>query len=170
DGGSILRTDGIVATNPTGITFTGADGVVATGPNGETFSVDPNGIVFTGADGIVFTGADGIVFTGADTLTLLGLDGLPVVGSLGLKSLDPELADLLNRLTDDSSVNAAIVYHRMPTSADINQLVVHGILGGTRFERLPVVLVTTTKRRLLEVSHFSTVRAIYGNRTLQLSS
>ncbi len=170
DGGNILSADGIFGTNPAGIVFTGADAVTATGPDGTTFTVDPNGIVFTGADGIVFTGADGIVFTGADALELLGLDGLPVVGSLGLQGVDAELADLLDRATDDSSVNAAIVYHQTPTGGDIANLIGAGILGGTRFKVLPVIMVTATKAQLLAVSHFPAVRAIYGNRTLKLTA
>jgi serine protease AprX len=170
DAGSIVSADGIVATHPSGIAFTGADGVTATAPDGSTFTVAPNGIAFTGVDGIAFTGADGIAFTGADALTLLGLDGLPVVGTLGLQSLDPELADLLDRLTDDSNVDAAVVYHHTPTNADIADLVALGVLGGTRFRALPVVVLTTTKQKLVAISHLPAVRAIYGNRTLQANA
>jgi serine protease AprX len=64
-------------------------------------------------------------------------------------------------------VNAAIVYHTLPTDADIAELQGIGIMGGTRFRVLPVIIVTATRRQLVAVSKLSTVRSIYGNRTLQ---
>src|SRR6185503_5071748 len=99
------------------IVMTGADAVRAVGTNGTVFSVAPNGlsfagvtgIVMTGADGIVMTGADGIVMTGADGIVMTGADGIVMTGAdanTGLRSVDPELAVLLNRTVDDSSINA----------------------------------------------------------------
>ncbi len=63
----------------------------------------------TGVDGIVMTGADGIVMTGVDGV----MNSSPV--SVGLQSVDPELAVKLNAMSDDSNVNAVVVY---PSSAD----------------------------------------------------
>ena len=160
---NILRSDGIVVTGADGITVTGADGIVVTGADGRVFSISPNGITVTGADGITVTGADGIVVTGADTINGLLV---PVLQTVGLQSLDPELAISLNALTDDSNINAAVVFHRLPTSADIADLQRLGILGGTRYRTLPVISMTATKRQLIAVSKLSAVRSIYGNRTL----
>jgi len=45
---------------------------------------------------------------------------------VGLQSLDPELAVLLNRVTDDSNVESVIVYYQAPatpTSPTFNVLV-----------------------------------------------
>jgi hypothetical protein len=92
---------------------------------------------------------------------------MPATGQTGIRSVDPELAVLLNRLTDDSNVAAVIVYHQVPTDADIAQLQSLGVLGGTRYRMLPMVSVTTTKARLVAISHLPSVRSIYGNRTFQ---
>src|SRR5829696_506976 len=113
DGVSYVGTSGIALTGADGflnyradgITLTGADGITPTVGNGATY-VGPNGITLTGADGITLTGADGITLTGADDNT-------------GLQSVDPELAVTLNNATDDSNINAVIVYHTSVTDADI---------------------------------------------------
>src|SRR6266545_4154696 len=142
---SITPSDGIVMTGADCIVMTGADGIVMTGADGF-LNAGANGIVMTGADGIVMTGADGIVMTGADgstyradsvTVTLpngivmTGADGIVMTGAdgllpnallqtaSGLQSVDPELAILLNRLTDDSNVNSAVVYHHLPSDSDL---------------------------------------------------
>jgi serine protease AprX len=180
DSYTIKRADGLTTGKAQGIAVTGADGIAVTGADGSTYNISPNGIAITGADGIAVTGADGIAMTGVDSVTTKAADGIAVTGAdsntnavsdsgagKGLKSIDPELALMLNRMTDDSSVNAAIVYHRLPTDSDIAQLQSLGIMGGTRFRVLPVIIATTTRRQLIAVSHLSTVRSIYGNRTLQ---
>ncbi|HYO92508.1 MAG TPA: S8 family serine peptidase, partial [Pyrinomonadaceae bacterium] len=182
----INRADGITAGKVQGIAVTGADGIAVTGADGRTFSISPNGIAVTGADGIAVTGADGIAVTGADGITttrtngiaVTGADGIATTGAdgiattgadsgTGLKSVDPELALMLDKMTDDSNVNAAIVYHRLPTDADIAELQSIGVLGGTRFRVLPVIIVTATRRQIVAISRLSSVRSIYGNRTLQ---
>ncbi|HEV7472751.1 MAG TPA: S8 family serine peptidase, partial [Pyrinomonadaceae bacterium] len=166
--------DGIVMTGADGIVMTGADAVRATGTDGAIFSVVPDGLRFTGVTGIVMTGADGIVMTGADGIVMTGADGLlhtaPPAAPTGLQSVDPELALLLNRLTDDSSVNAAVVYHSLPTDSDLADLQNLGVPGGTRFRVLPVITLTATRRQILAISRLPAVRSIYGNRTLTLTS
>jgi serine protease AprX len=170
DSYTIKRADGIRIGRAQGIAVTGADGVTATGPDGKVFSISPNGIAVTGADGIAVTGADGIAVTGADGIVPTSGNGIAVTGAdsnKGLRSVDPELALLLSRLTDDSNVNAVIVYHKLPTDSDIADLQSLGVTGGTRFRALPIISVTTTRRQLLAISRLSNVRSIYGNRTLQ---
>jgi serine protease AprX len=174
DGIVMTGADGIVMTGADGIVMTGADAVRVTGVDGAVFSVVPDGLQFTGVTGIVMTGADGIVMTGADGIVMTGADGLvhtaaPSVPT-GLQSVDPELALLLNRLTDDSNVNAAIVYHQLPSDSDLADLQSLGVLGGTRFRQLPVITLTTTRRQLLAISRLPAVRSIYGNRTLNLTT
>ena len=166
--------DGIVMTGADGIVMTGADAVRATGTDGVVFSVVPDGLSFSGVTGIVMTGADGIVMTGADGIVMTGADGmlssaLPPT-TTGLQSVDPELALVLNRITDDSNVNAAVVFHRVPTDADLAELQSLGVLSGTRFRALPVVTLTATRRQIRDISHLPYVRSIYGNRTLTITS
>src|SRR6185369_1385466 len=164
--------DGITISGADGITVSGADAITATGLDGTIFSIAPAGITISGADGITVSGADGITISGADSFVETGANALiaalnAATGQTGIRSVDPELAVLLNRLTDDSNVAAVIVYHQVPTDADIAQLQSLGVLGGTRYRMLPMVSVTTTKGRLAAISHLPSVRSIYGNRTFQ---
>lgn len=180
DSFTIKRADGITTGRVQGIAVTGADGIAVTGADGTTFSISPDGIAVTGADGIAVTGADGIAVTGADGIATTGADGIATTGAdgiattgadsgagKGLKSVDPELALLLDKVTDDSNVNAAIVYHRLPTDSDIAELQGIGVVGGTRFRVLPVIILTATRQQLIAISRLPNVRSIYGNRTLQ---
>jgi serine protease AprX len=174
DGITSIGADGITLTGADGITLTGADSAIGFGPTGVVFNqTNPTGITLTGADGITLTGADGITLTGADGITLIGVDGITLTGAddnTGLQSVDPELAVALNNATDDSNINAVIVYHTSVTDADIAQLQQLGITGGTRLRMLPIVYVTATKAQLLAVSQLPRVRSLYGNRTLTFNS
>ncbi len=166
--------DGIVMTGADGIVMTGADEVRAVGGNGAGFAVVPDGLRFNGVTGIVMTGADGIVMTGADGIVMTGADGIVMTGAeartSGLLSVDPELAIALNSLADDSSLNAVVVYHRLPGDADFAALQNIGIVGGTKFRVLPMVMVSGTRDQLIAVSRLPGVRSIYGNRTVTLTS
>ena len=174
DGITLTGADGITLTGADGITLTGADSATGIGTTGVLFDhTNPTGITLTGADGITLTGADGITLTGADGITLTGADGITLTGAddnTGLQSVDPELAVALNKATDDSNINAVIVYHSSVTDADIAQLQKFAIIGGTRLRMLPVVYVTATKKQLLAVSQLPRVRSLYGNRTLTFNS
>ncbi|MGI8732175.1 MAG: S8 family serine peptidase [Pyrinomonadaceae bacterium] len=165
--------DGIVMTGADGIVMTGADGVQATGADGVVFSVMPDGLTFAGVTGIVMTGADGIVMTGADGIVMTGADGIVMTGadtSSGLRSVDAELALLLNETVDDSSINVILVYHSLPVDSDFADLQRLGIQGGTRFRALPMVMISGTKDQLAAVSHLPAVRSMYSNRTLTFNS
>lgn len=173
DGITMTGADGITMTGADGITMTGADALLATRANGTTFSVSPNGITMTGADGISMTGADGITMTGADGITMTGLDGVigpGVDGSqFGIQSVDPELAARLNTMTDDSNINVVVVFHRLPTNAEIEELQALGVFAGTRYQRLPMICLTARRDQIIAISRLSSVRSIYGNRTLDLN-
>ena len=175
DGITLTGADGITLTGADGITLTGADSVTGINANGTVFDVThPSGITLTGADGISIVGGNGITLTGADGITLTGADGITLTGAdqnpVGLQSVDPELAVRLNEATDDSNINAVIVFHRSVTDADIGQLNEIGIQGGTRFRVLPAVYVTATRAQLMAASRLSQVRSLYGNRTLNFNS
>jgi serine protease AprX len=166
--------DGIVMTGADGIVMTGADSVRAVGADGVIYNIAPDGLRFSDVEGIVMTGADGIVMTGADGIVMTGADGLlpgalkPV--SAGLQSVDPEWAAKLSQMTDDSNVNAVLVYHHLPTESDLADLQRIGIVGGTRFRVLPALTVTGTPEQMVAVSKLPAIRSIYGNRTLTLTS
>src|SRR6266581_3803644 len=93
-----------------------------------------NGITVSGADGITISGADNFVQTGVNSLISI-LNG--ALAPTGLQSVDPEFAVLLDRLTDDSNINAVIIYHHLPNDSDIADLQHVGVLGGTRYHALP---------------------------------
>jgi len=174
DGIVMTGADGIVMTGADGIVMTGADSVRAIGADGVVFSVVPDGLRFNGVTGIVMTGADGIVMTGADGIVMAGADGL-LPGAIrppstGLRSVDPELALQLTQLADDSTVNAVIIYHHLPSDSDLSDLQKIGVIGGTRFRALPMITLTGTRDQITAISKLPAVRSIYGNRTLNLNS
>src|SRR5205807_1129253 len=177
DGITASGADGITVSGADGITVSGADatsiaradGITVSGADGIVFSITPSAITVTGVNGITVSGADGITVSGADSLIPTGVNALissltARVGTSGLQSVDPELAVLLNRATDDSNIDAVIVYHHLPTDSDISDLQNIGVLGGTRYHVLPMIAVTTTKSRIAAISHLSSVRSIYSNR------
>jgi serine protease AprX len=192
DGLTMTGADGLTMTGADGLTMTGADGltalgagsvhvdgagqVVVTKTDGTVFNAPTNGLTMTGADGLVMTGADGIVMRGVNGLVMTGADGLAtagaggVAGRTGLMGFDPELALKLDRLTDDSNVNAVVIYHHPVTDADIADLQSIGVRGGTRFLALPMVSLSATKWQIVKISALPGVRSVYGNRTLQWSA
>ncbi len=169
---NIAHGDGITVSGVDGITVSGADAITASGADGVIYQIPPTSITIAGPAGITVSGADGITISGADSFVRTGVDALTAalfsaVGQTGLQSLDPELAVLLDRLTDDSNVAAVIVYHHLPTDADVADLQAIGVLGGTRYHALPMISVTTRKSKIVAISHLPAVRSIYGNRTFQ---
>ncbi len=174
DSRQITHSDGITATGADGITISGADGITATGADGRPVNIPTGSLTLVGADLMIVAGAQGISFTGADSIRDTGLSALnaalaPASG-IGLQSIDPELAITLNNITDDSNINAVIVYHQLPTESDLAQLNGIGIIGGLRFRTLPMVTITATRDQLIAISRFQSVRSIYGNRTLTLTA
>ncbi|HBB94754.1 MAG TPA: hypothetical protein DC054_05130 [Blastocatellia bacterium] len=170
---NINHADGITVSGADNtLNINGADGIIATRADGIVFSITPSALTITGVNGITVSGADGITVSGADSFIPTGVNALissltARVGISGLQSVDPELAVLLNRATDDSNIDAVIVYHHLPTDSDISDLQSIGVLGGTRYHALPMIALTTTKSRIAAISHLSSVRSIYSNRTFQ---
>lgn len=169
---NITRADGITVSGADGITVSGADTIAAVGGDGVVVPITPTAIAINGPCGITVSGADGITISGADSFADTGVNALTsllnsTIGQTGIQSVDPELAVLLNRLTDDSNIDAVIIYHHLPTDADITDLQSIGVLGGTRYHMLPMIAITTTKSRIAAISRLSSVRSIYSNRTFQ---
>ena len=178
DGVEAAAADGMRFTGADQIRFTGADQVTGFGTNGVVFNLaspangtlsGPDGSRFTGAD-TVFTTLNGVRFTGADQIELTGAANEFQEAVSKLQSVDPELALLLDRSTDDSSINAVLVYHQYPGENDLNNLRQLGIIGGTEFRVLPMIYVSATRQQLAAVSLLTNIRSIYGNRTLKFDS
>ena len=175
DGIMATGADGIMATGADAVVISRADGIMATGADGRRFAIVAGALKLTGADQVVVANTQQIQIDGADQISRTGANALGSVilgrsGQTGLQSVDPELAMKLDELTDDSNVNAVIVYHRSATDADVAELQKIGIVGGTRFRVLPAITVTATRDQLFAVSKLPAVRSIYGNRTLTLTS
>jgi serine protease AprX len=170
---NIAHADGITVSGADNtLMVNGGDGITATGADGVVFAITPSAITITGVNGITVSGADGITVSGADSFVPTGVNALISaltrnIGNSGLQSVDPELAVLLNRATDDGNIDAVLVYHHLPTDTDIADLQNLGVLGGTRYHALPMIAVTTTKSRIAAISHLPSVRSIYMNRTFQ---
>jgi serine protease AprX len=175
DGITATGADGITATGADGVTISSASGITATGADGTPISIPLGSLSLTGADLVVVTNSEGISITGASSITQTGAEALAALVSQGdnlsgLRSVDPELIATLNRITDDSSVNAVVIFHHLPTDSDLADLQRLGIVGGTRFRSLPMVVLTGTRAQIIAISQLPSVRSIYGNRTLNLSS
>jgi serine protease AprX len=164
---NIVYANGVTAFGIGGTTVDSANGIIATGSDGQVFSIAPGSITISGANGITATGSDDVRFNGADSLTMTGFNN-PTPLPPGIRTVDPGLATLLDRITNDSNVNAAVVYHQAVTDSDIATLRQLGVLVGQRYRVLPVVALTATKGQILQISRLPAVRSIYGNRTLQL--
>src|SRR5436190_534348 len=119
----IDHADGITASGADNtLTINAADGITATGADGIIFSITPNAVTISGVNGITASGADGITISGADSFVRMGTNAIiaalnDATNRVGLQSFDPERAVLLNRITDDSNVDAVIVYYQVPTDA-----------------------------------------------------
>jgi serine protease AprX len=171
DGVTVSGADGVTVSGVDGVTVSGADSIAGFNSNGVLFEkMSTSGVTISGADGVTISGADGVTVSGADGVTVSGADSSNTNQSNGLQSVDPELALLLSKESDDSNINAIIAYHQSPTAADLDQLRQIGILGGTKFNILPFIIVTATRAQLIEVSQLSNVRSLYGNRTLDFNS
>ena len=170
DSYAIAHADGITATGTDSLTVSRTNGITATGTDGRVFSIAPTGITVTGTDGIAITGTDGIAVTGTDSFVARASNAATVGADAprrGLQSIDPEFAVLLNEMTDDSNINAIVVYHQKPTETDLADLRTIGVLGGTLYRELPAIALTAKRSQIISLSRLPAVRSIYGNRTLQ---
>jgi serine protease AprX len=152
--------DGVTFTGASGVTFTGASGVTFTGASGQTL-MRSTGVTFTGASGVTFTGASGVTFTGASE------EQSYIPPKVGIAGFDLDLALLLDKLPDTSVVSVVLSYYQTPTQLDFDQLKEIGVLGGTRFNKLPMVVVNATKNQIQALSKFPSIRSIYWNKTLR---
>ncbi len=179
DGATIMHANGIILNGIDGLGITGADGIILNGIDGQTISIPPGDLTIVGSNLVTASDVSNIIFSGAESIltTVFGiatnLTGSDLIGPelpvpQGLRSVDFALAKTLDRVTDDSNVNSAVVYRNAVTDADIATLRQFGVVLGQRYRVLPVVSVTATKGQILQISQLPTVRSIYSNRTLKL--
>ena len=159
---------GVLFTAGQGVALQGADGVAISGADGVPIT-GADGVILQGAEGVSISGADCILLTAADALTYTGVDDV-VPGtrvSSGIRSIDPELAWLLNTLPDSSAVNVFLVFYRIPTASDFDSIRSAGITGGTIFNNLPMVMVNANKFQIAALSTLPSIRTIYSNKTFE---
>ena len=151
-----------------GLMLTGAEGLVLAGAEGMILT-GADGMVLAGAEGMFLTGAEGIVLAGAEALTYTGAQEIVNTGleTVGLQGVDVELAALLDPLPDSSAINVFVVFHHMPTEADLDSLRAVGVVGGTRFYNLPMVMINATKGQVASISTLPSVRSLYSNKTFE---
>ena len=176
---SFIPGQGLFITSSNAVVLTGADAVVLTGADAVVLT-GADAVVLTGADGTLLTGiggtilsqTDGIAFTGSDSLTYIrpyavALTGADSTLGSGIKSVDAQLALILNELPDTSFINVFVAFHRMPLEEDLDVLRAAGIIGGTRFRNLPMVIVNATRRQIETISTYSMIRSIYSNKNFE---
>jgi serine protease AprX len=180
DGATIERANGITFNFVDNLGINGAEGITFNFVDGPIMTIPPGDLMINGAGGGIATDLSNVIFRGADSILIkvlgwvfdaTGLGNLfrpePLLAP-GLRSVDSLLAKTIDGLTDDSNVNAAVVYHKPVTDADIATLRQFGVLLGQRYRVLPVVSLTATKGQIKQISQLPTVRSIYSNRTLKL--
>src|SRR2546423_13718625 len=72
------------------------------------------GLTIVGSNGITASGADSVDFYGTDSITESGADGILAFGpnavtASGVDSIAASVAEVINRLSDDSNVASGIV-------------------------------------------------------------
>jgi serine protease AprX len=178
--GTVAHANQIIFNALNGFTITQPNGIALNGIDGRPFTIPPGNLTILGASNGSATDVRNITFTGANTIRQvlggilggLGLsaDPAPTATQSGLQSDSSTLLTTLAGLTDDSNVNAAVVYYNAVTNADISTLRLMGVLLAQRYHVLPVVTLTATKAQIMRISQLPTVRAIYSNSTLKLAA
>lgn len=160
---------GITLVPGQGLVLTPAEGVLLIPSNGLVLT-PAEGLVLTPAEGLSITGLQGLVLTPAEAVTFAGLQGLvltPAEG-VGIQSIEPELAFLLDRLPDTSLINVYVTFYNIPGETEFSALIALGVIGGTKFRHLPIVQINATKSQIAAISALPSVRSIYASKTLDL--
>ena len=129
---------------------------------------DVGGIRWNDVGGILFTDASGLRWNDVGGIRWNDVGGLSFADALatGERSVDLTLLDQLSFLPDTSSINVIVTYRATPTAGDLADLNALGILGGTLFQSLPMVVVDATKGQIAAIAALPHVRSVYADRTL----
>jgi serine protease AprX len=129
---------------------------------------DVGGIRWNDVGATLFTDASGIRWNDVGGIRWNDVGGIDFAGALatGLRSIDLELLNVLSGVPDTSSINVIVTYRSMPGLLDLNNLRSMGILGGTIFRRLPMVVVNATPAQIRAIAALPAARSVYSNRAL----
>ncbi len=129
---------------------------------------DVGGIRWDDVGGLLFSDATGIRWNDVGGIRWDDVGALLFNGALqtGVVDVDLELLSRLSFLPDTSSLNVIVTYRAAPTAFDLADLQAMGILGGTIFRRLPMVVVNATRDQIARIAALPAVRSVFANRTL----
>jgi len=129
---------------------------------------DVGGIRWDDTGGLLFSGASGIRWNDVGGIRWNDVGALVFNGALqtGLVDVDLDLLSRLSSLPDTSAINVIVTYRAAPTAIDRANLQAIGILGGTIFRRLPMVVINATRDQIARIAALPAVRSVFANRTL----
>ena len=131
---------------------------------------DVGGIRWNDVGGVLWSDATGLRWNDVGGIRWNDVGGLifDAPPPAGLAAIDPQLLVLYSTLPDTSSINVIVTYHAAPSASDLAALTALGIPGGTRFRRLPMVVVNATKDQIRAIATLPAVRSVFANRTLAI--
>ena len=166
-GAYITETSGIRWNDVGGIRWNDVGGIRWNDVGGIRWN-DVGGIRWNDVGGTLFTDASGIRWNDVGGIRWNDVGGTTLDDALatGKTSLDLELLNQLSFLPDTSSINVIVTYRSAPGAADFAALNARGILGGTVFRRLPMVVINALPGQIRSIAALSRVRSVYSDRTL----
>jgi serine protease AprX len=166
-GGYVTETSGIRWNDVGGIRWNDVGGIRWNDVGGIRWN-DVGGIRWNDVGGTLFTDASGVRWNDVGGIRWNDVGGISFDDAIatGLTSVDLELLDTLSFLPDTSSINVIVTYRTYPTALDLAALNALGILGGTRFRQLPMVVVDATPDQIRAIAVLTRVRSVWADRTL----
>ncbi len=166
-GGYVTETSGIRWNDVGGVRWNDVGGIRWNDVGGIRWN-DVGGIRWNDVGGTLFTDASGVRWNDVGGIRWNDVGGLSFDDAMvtGLTSIDLELLDKLSFLPDTSSINVIVTYRSTPTAFDLAALNALGIVGGTRFRRLPMVVINATPGEIRAVAALPSVRSVWADRTL----
>jgi len=166
-GGYVTETSGIRWNDVGGVRWNDVGGIRWNDVGGIRWN-DVGGIRWNDVGGTLFTDASGIRWNDVGGIRWNDVGGFSFDDALstGLTSLDLELLNAVSFLPNTSSINVIVTYRSAPTAADLLALNGLGILGGTKFRRLPMVVVNATPNQIRGIAALARVRSVWADKTL----
>ncbi len=121
---------------------------------------DVGGVLWSDAAGVRWNDVGGVRWNDVGALEFTD------AAATGVASLDLELLSRFSFLPDSSSISVIVSYHVAPGPAQIAELVALGVVGGTRFDRLPMIAINATKQQIAAIAALPSVRSVWADRTL----
>jgi serine protease AprX len=163
----VTETSGIRWNDTGGIRWNDTGGIRWNDAGGIRWN-DTGGIRWNDTGGLLFSDATGLHWNDPGGIRWNDVGALLFDGALqtGIASIDLELLSRLSFLPDTSWLNVIVTYRSAPTASDLADLQALGILGGTRFRRLPMVVVNATRDQIVRIAALPAVRSVFADRTL----